>query len=218
VQASVRLAARGQIPAARSPMPTDAVSRNINTWLPSLALAVRANVGLSPVSTRRSARLLGVQLSIHPPTAEADGNRFGLVLIEVEPGKPRGAGVGFCPATFCWSRRPSASPRFLKISLARSMATVRALCVWESLRGEYGRGRRVTVHSDAAGRRGHDQRRVDSRLHRRRHPRSRAPYCVAMLATQASSPSAACTILLQLEGEALPRTEPDIFSDGMHDA
>jgi len=149
VQASVRLA-----PGNSGGPLADAQGRviGINTMVAGrLALAVPSNAVHQFLAAGASDGWLGV--SVHPVRVpRRDGNRFGLVLLEVEPGSPA-AQASLLPGDILLGAddRAFASPEDLAQAIEGSGPRVFWL---EFLRGDYARVRRVTVQFGATAGKG----------------------------------------------------------------
>ena len=149
VQASVRLA-----PGNSGGPLADAQGRviGINTMVAGrLALAVPSNAVHQFLAAGASDGWLGV--SVHPVRVpRRDGNRFGLVLLEVEPGSPA-AQASLLPGDILLGAddRAFASPEDLAQAIEGSGPRVFRL---EFLRGDYARVRRVTVQFGATAGKG----------------------------------------------------------------
>jgi len=149
VQASVRLA-----PGNSGGPLADAKGRviGINTMVTGcLALAVPSNVVRQFLAAGASDGWLGV--SVHPVRVpQPDGNRFGLVLLEVEPSSPA-AQASLLPGDIllgAGDRAFAALEDLLQVIEGSGPRVLRL----EFLRGDYGRVRRVTVQLGAAVGRG----------------------------------------------------------------
>jgi serine protease Do len=149
VQASVRLA-----PGNSGGPLADAQGRviGINTMVAGrLALAVPSNVVRQFSTGGASDGWLGV--SVHPVRLpRRDGNRFGLVLLEVEPGSPA-AQASLLPGDILLGAGDRAFASLEDLARAIDGSGPRALRL-EFLRGDYARVRRVTVQLGATAGRG----------------------------------------------------------------
>jgi serine protease Do len=149
VQASVRLA-----PGHSGGPLGDAQGRviGINTMVASrLALAVPSNAVRQFLNGGASDGWLGV--SVHPVRVPGgDGNRFGLVLLEVEPGSPA-AQASLLPGDILLGANGRAFTSLEDLAQAIEGSGPRVLRL-EFLRGDYARVRRVTVQLGAVEGRG----------------------------------------------------------------
>jgi len=149
VQASVRLA-----PGHSGGPLADAQGRviGINTMVAGrVALAIPSNAVRQFVSAGSSDGWLGV--SLHPVRVpQRNGHRFGLVLLEVEPGSPA-AQASLLPGDILLGADDHAFA-----ALEDLMTIVDGACLrtvrFEFLRGDYSRIRRVTVQLGASRRKG----------------------------------------------------------------
>jgi len=149
VQASVRLA-----PGNSGGPLADAQGRviGINTMVAGrLALAVPSNAVRQFSVAGASDGWLGV--SVHPVRVpRRDGNRFGLVLLEVEPGSPA-AQASLLPGDILLGADDRAFASLEDLTQAIEGSGPRVLRM-EFLRGDYARVRRVTVQLGARAGRG----------------------------------------------------------------
>jgi serine protease Do len=149
VQASVHLA-----PGNSGGPLADAQGRviGINTMVAGrLALAVPSNAVRQFSNGGASDGWLGV--SVHPVRLpRRDGNRFGLVLLEVEPGSPA-AQASLLPGDILLGAGDRAFASLEDLARAIDGSGPRALRL-EFLRGDYARVRRVTVQLGAVEGRG----------------------------------------------------------------
>ncbi len=149
VQASVRLA-----PGNSGGPLADAQGRiiGINTMSAGrLALAVPSNAVRQFSAAGASDGWLGV--SVHPVRLpRRDGNRFGLVLLEVEPGSPA-AQASLLPGDILLGADDGAFASLEDLAQAIEGSGPRVLRL-EFLRGDYARVRRVTVQLGATAGRG----------------------------------------------------------------
>lgn len=145
VQADVRLA-----PGNSGGPLADARGRviGINTMVAGrLALAIPSNIVRDFLSAGPSDAWLGV--TVHPVqipqsnSAAASGHRFGLVLLEVEPGSPA-ASASFLPGDILLGIEEKPFTSLADLSQALQGPGPRILRL-EFLRGDYSRVRRVTV-------------------------------------------------------------------------
>ena len=149
VQASVRLA-----PGNSGGPLADAQGRviGINTMVAGrLALAVPSNVVRQFSAGGTSDGWLGV--SVHPVRLpRREGNRFGLVLLEVEPGSPA-AQASLLPGDILLGADGRAFASLEDLARVIEGSGPRVLRL-EFLRGDYGRVRRVTAQLGATAGRG----------------------------------------------------------------
>ena len=149
VQASVRLA-----PGNSGGPLADAQGRviGINTMAAGhLALAIPSNAVRQLLAAGASDGWLGV--SVHPVRVpRRDGQRFGLVLLEVEPGSPA-AQASLLPGDILLGADDRAISSLEDLAQAIEGRGSRVLRL-EFLRGDYARDRRVTVQLGAGSGRG----------------------------------------------------------------
>jgi serine protease Do len=149
VQASVRLA-----PGNSGGPLADAQGRviGINTMAAGhLALAIPSNAVRQLLAAGASDGWLGV--SVHPVRVpRRDGQRFGLVLLEVEPGSPA-AQASLLPGDILLGADDHAFASLEDLAQAIEGRSSRVLRL-EFLRGDYARDRRVTVQLGAGSGRG----------------------------------------------------------------
>jgi len=149
VQASVRLA-----PGNSGGPLADAQGRviGINTMVAGrLALAVPSNAVCQFSAAGASDGWLGV--SIHPVRVPwRDGTRFGLVLLEIEPGSPA-AQASLLPGDILLAADDRAFASLEDLAKAIEGSGPRVLRL-EFLRGDYARVRRVTIQLGATAGRG----------------------------------------------------------------
>jgi serine protease Do len=149
VQASVRLApgnSGGPLADAQG------LVIGINTMVAGrVALAVPSNAVRQFSATGASDGWLGI--SVHPVRVpRRDGNRFGLVLLEVEPGSPA-AQASLLPGDILLGTDDRAFDSLEDLAQAIEGSGPRALRL-EFMRGDYARLRRVTVQLGATAGRG----------------------------------------------------------------